>query len=260
MPVPLETSSATIQKPPRSSALSLNGLPIYSASGFDMLDILARVATRPQPKIAIGPVDMSCAFLVVDVTRDDSPIIYASHTFTELTGYNEQEILGRNCRFLQAPPGVQLAKGGAREHTDIDSVTQMAQNVSVNRECQVTLVNYRKSGEAFINCVSIIPVIPSGNEPVRYHVGFQVDLAVQPLAIMRSVQNGSYITNYSSTPLPPVAFQSNKLSVRGLSKDMVDVIGRIGGNVPSGGMANESQDRHRLSLALLEECPGWFHY
>jgi hypothetical protein len=221
-----------------------------------MLDILARVATRPQPKIAIGPVDMSCAFLVVDITRDDSPIIYASQTFSELTGYSEQETLGRNCRFLQAPPGVPLEKGGTREHTDIDSVTQMAQNVSVNRECQVTLVNYRKTGEAFINCVSIIPVIPSGSEPVRYHVGFQVDLAVQPLAIMRSVQSGTYVTNYSLTPLPPVALQPSKLSVRGLSKDMADIIGRIGGTGSSSGVANESQDRHRLSLALLQECPG----
>ena len=221
-----------------------------------MLDILARIATRPQPKIAIGPVDMSCAFLVVDITRDDSPIIYASQTFLDLTGYSEQETLGRNCRFLQAPPGVPLEKGAAREHTDIDSVAQMAQNVSANQECQVTLVNYRKSGEAFINCVSIIPVIPSGNEPIRYHVGFQVDLAVQPLAIMRSVQNGTYVTNYSSTPLPPFALQSSKPSVRGLSKGMSDVLGKIPSSGLTSGVGNESQDRHRLSLALLEECPG----
>ncbi|PVF92786.1 hypothetical protein CPB86DRAFT_819350 [Serendipita vermifera] len=241
------------QKPPRASSLALNGLPIYSASGFDMLDILARVATRPQPKVALGPVDLTCAFLVVDVTRDDSPIIYASATFSELTGYTEAEILGKNCRFLQAPPGVSLERGGLREHTDIDSVAQMAQSVHANRECQVTLVNYRKNGEPFINCVSIIPIVPGGSEPVRYHVGFQVDLAIQPLAIMRSVQNGSYITNYSSTPLPPFMYQPNKLNIRAISKDMADVLNRTG-TIADPSSMNDSQDRHRLSLLLLEEC------
>lgn len=252
----ISTTSNLAQPParlPRSSALALNGLPIYSSSGFDMLDILARIATRPQPKVALGPVDMSCSFLVVDVTRDDSPIIYVSNTFTELTGYTEAEILGRNCRFLQAPPGVQLEKGGPREHTDIDSVTQMAQNLSLHRECQVTLVNYRKNGEAFINCVSIIPVIPGGNEPVRYHVGFQVDLAVQPLAIMKAVQTGSYVTNYSSTPLPPIIYQPNKLNLRAVSKDMSAIIGRIGGISPAS--MNDNQDRQKLSMTLLAESP-----
>ncbi|KAG8803859.1 blue light receptor [Serendipita sp. 399] len=241
------------QKPPRSSSLALNGLPIYSSSGFDMLDILARVATRAQPKVTLGPVDMSCAFLVTDVTREDSPIIYVSSTFTDLTGYTEEEIIGKNCRFLQAPPGVALEKGGPREHTDIDSVTQMAQNVSLNRECQVTLVNYRKTGEAFINCVTIIPIIPPGNEPVRYHVGFQVDLAVQPLAIMRSVQNGNYITNYSSAPLAPVLYQTSKLNSKLISKDMVEIMNRIG--VSSASTANDGQDRHKLSLTILGESP-----
>ena len=219
-----------------------------------MLDILARIATRPQPKITLGPVDMSCSFLVVDVTRNDSPIIYVSNTFTELTGYSEPEILGRNCRFLQAPPGVQLEKGGPREHTDLDSVTQMAQSLPLHRECQVTLVNYRKSGEAFINCVSIIPIIPGGNEPVRYHVGFQVDLAVQPLAIMKAVQTGSYVTNYSSTPLPPIIYQPNKFNLRAVSKDMSTIISRIGGISPAA--LNDNQDRQKLSMTLLAESPG----
>lgn len=226
-----------------------------------MLDILARIATRPQPKIQLGPVDMSCAFLVVDITRDDSPIIYASNTFSDLTGYPESEVLGQNCRFLQAPPGVKLEKGGNRDHTDMDSVTLMAQNCAQNRECQVTLVNYKKSGEAFINCVSIIPIIPGGNEPVRYQIGFQVDLALQPLAIMRSVQNGSYITNYSTTPLPPVLYQPVKLNMRALSKEMIEIVNKMGTGPASnlaatGASGMETLERYKLSLALLEDSPG----
>ena len=62
--------------------LPANGLPLYSASGFDMLHMLAKVATRPNPRIMLGPVDMTCSFVVVDVRRLDSPIVYASPTFT----------------------------------------------------------------------------------------------------------------------------------------------------------------------------------
>ena len=50
------------------------GLPIYSASGFDLLSLLARVVTRPYPKIYLGPVDLSCSFVVTDARRFDAPI------------------------------------------------------------------------------------------------------------------------------------------------------------------------------------------
>lgn len=67
-------------------APSSMGLPVYSASGFDLLSVLGRVANRPHPKIALGPVDLTCAFVVVDVRRYDRPIVYASSTFCALTG------------------------------------------------------------------------------------------------------------------------------------------------------------------------------
>lgn len=61
---------------------------LYSSSGFDMLGVLARVVARPNPQINIGPVDTSCSFLVVDARRYDMPIVFASDTFTKLTGYH----------------------------------------------------------------------------------------------------------------------------------------------------------------------------
>jgi hypothetical protein len=77
---------------------------LYSTSGFDMLGVLARVASRPNPRIVLGPVDLTCSFVVVDVKRYDHPIVYASPTFHRLTGYEQNEIIGRNCRFLQVRP------------------------------------------------------------------------------------------------------------------------------------------------------------
>ena len=71
-------------------------LPIYSTSGFDVMSILARVATRPHPKIILGPVDLICSFVIVDVRRYDRPIVYPSPSFYQLTEYEDHEVIGPN--------------------------------------------------------------------------------------------------------------------------------------------------------------------
>ena len=53
----------------------------------------------------LGPVDLNCSFMVCDLERKDTPVIYVSKAFETLTGYTSKEVLGHNCRFLQAPGG-----------------------------------------------------------------------------------------------------------------------------------------------------------
>lgn len=42
-------------------------------------------------------------FLITDPNLPDNPIVFASQGFLDLTGYPADQILGRNCRFLQGP-------------------------------------------------------------------------------------------------------------------------------------------------------------
>ena len=173
------------------------GLPVYSASGFDVLSILSRVVNRPNPTIQLGPVDLSCSFVIVDVRRYDCPIVYTSPTFCHLTGYSEQEVLGRNCRFLQSPAG-NVAKGEPRRFASQEAVSYMQKLLASSKECQTTLVNYRKGGQAFINLVTVIPVrggvhnLPEEADEIAYHIGFQVDLTEQPTRILDKLRDGSY--------------------------------------------------------------------
>ena len=179
------------------------GLPVYSASGFDVLSILSRVVNRPNPTIQLGPVDLSCSFVIVDVRRYDCPIVYASPTFCHLTGYNEREVLGRNCRFLQSPSG-NVAKGEPRRFASPEAVSYMRKLLSSSKECQTTLINYRKGGQAFINLVTVIPLrggvhnTPEEADEVAYHIGFQVDLTEQPTRILDKLRDGSYHSANSS--------------------------------------------------------------
>jgi PAS domain-containing protein len=67
----------------------------------------------------------------------DNPIIYASESFCLSTGYKNEEIVGRNCRFLQG------------EKTDQKEVARMRRAIRGKTEVTVKVVNYRKNGTAY---------------------------------------------------------------------------------------------------------------
>ncbi|KAH9848294.1 hypothetical protein C2E23DRAFT_938995, partial [Lenzites betulinus] len=213
-----------------ASIPSALGLPVYSSSGFDLLSILARVVNRPYPKISLGPVDLSCSFVVTDTRRFDSPVVYASPTFYKLTGYDEHEVIGRNCRFLQAPGGL-VQRGAERPHTAPDAVAHLRKNIIADKECQVSIINYRKDGSAFINMVSVIPIRGGVHnsldeaDDIVFHVGFQVDLSEQPKAILSKLKDGTYLVNYSDKTHAALApgprdWRTSSMTMRGMSKDL----------------------------------------
>jgi len=175
-------------------------------SGFDLLLILAQVINRPDPKIMLGPVDPTCSLIVVNVRSYYDRIVYCSPAFCQLTGYEEYEVLGRNCRFLQSPDG-SVQQGDLRWHTDPEAVAHLKKSLMANKECQTSLANYRKDGTGFINLLTIIPITelvantPDEVDQVAYHVGFQADLTGQPNDVFQSLRDGSYIFNYSSNAL-----------------------------------------------------------
>ncbi|RMZ85374.1 hypothetical protein DV737_g774, partial [Chaetothyriales sp. CBS 132003] len=174
---------------------------VYSSSGFDMVGALMRVATRKKPEINIGPVDMSCAFVVCDIGKHDLPIVYCSDMFERLTGYSRSEILGRNCRFLQAPDG-KVESGVKRKYVDDRSVLYLKTQIQKRAEAQLSLINYRKGGQPFMNLLTMIP-IPWDTEAHRFFVGFQVDLVEQPGSLSGKNPDGTYSINYNCSDMPP---------------------------------------------------------
>ncbi|KAI7188490.1 hypothetical protein KC363_g5408 [Hortaea werneckii] len=173
----------------------------YSSTGFDMLGVLMRVATRPNPEINIGSVDLSCAFVVCDAEKDDIPIVYCSDNFERLTGYTKHMILGRNCRFLQSPDG-NVEPGVRRKYVDDDSVLYLKNMINLRREAQISLINYRRGGQPFMNLLTMIP-ITWDTEQVKFFVGFQVDLVEQPNAVTNKNPDGSYSINYQRAMTMP---------------------------------------------------------
>lgn len=153
-----------------------------------------RVATRPNPEINIGSVDLSCAFVVCDAEKDDFPIVYCSDNFERLTGYTRHMILGRNCRFLQSPDG-NVESGVKRKYVDDDSVLYLKNMINLRREAQISLINYRRGGQPFMNLLTMIP-ISWNSDQVKFFVGFQVDLVEQPNAVTNRNPDGTFSINY----------------------------------------------------------------
>lgn len=101
--------------------------------------------------------------ILTDPHQSDNPIVFANKAFLDLTLYEEEEVLGRNCRFLQ----------GAR--TDPESVTALRKTVAANESIALELLNYKRDGTPFWNAVFIGPVYDTtGN--LLYFFASQLDV------------------------------------------------------------------------------------
>nr|AML76928.1 putative LOV domain-containing protein [Lindenbergia philippensis] len=109
-------------------------------------------------------------FVITDPRLPDNPIIFASDSFLELTEYTREEILGRNCRFLQGP------------ETDQATVSKIRDAIREQKEITVQLINYTKSGKKFWNLFHLQPMRDQKGE-LQYFIGVQLDGSdhVEPL-------------------------------------------------------------------------------
>ena len=101
-------------------------------------------------------------FCLTDPRKADNPIVLASDGFVAVTGYSRQEIVPRNCRFLQ----------GAQ--TDRMATKRLRDAIDAQRETVELLLNYKKNGEPFWNLLYVAPLYDvDGN--LAYYIGGQIN-------------------------------------------------------------------------------------
>jgi PAS domain S-box-containing protein len=118
----------------------------------DRLRLLERAVTASTNSISI-----------TDPSRADGPLVYVNPAFERTTGYAAEEVLGRNCRFLQG------------EDRDQSALGELRAAIREERHCTVVLRNYRKNGSLFYNELSVYPVRDE-NDRVMNFVGVQNDI------------------------------------------------------------------------------------
>ncbi len=115
-------------------------------------DLLIKATNKSNEGITISAMD-----------QPDRPLIFVNDGFETLTGYLREEVVGKNCRFLQG------------NETDRKSVDELRRTVRNGEETTVELLNYKKDGTPFWNRLSITP-LQDENGVTTHYVGVQSDI------------------------------------------------------------------------------------
>ncbi|MEG3881354.1 PAS domain S-box protein [Microcoleus sp. herbarium7] len=100
---------------------------------------------------------------IADATKAHRPIIYCNPAFEKLTGYTPEEVMGRNCQFLQGPD------------TDRAELDRLRRSLRSGTEIKVILKNYRKDKTIFWNELTVSPVKDSDGK-LTHFIGVQNDI------------------------------------------------------------------------------------
>lgn len=123
------------------------------AQKVDELKLLGTVIDRSHFGISIA-----------DLKLPGMPLIYVNPSFTKVTGYKAEDVIGRKCRIFQ--DGI----------ADPETMKQINEALKNNTACTVEFLDKHQNGETFWNRLSLFPVVVEESEP-RYYVIFQNDIS-----------------------------------------------------------------------------------
>ncbi|MFD2628522.1 PAS domain-containing protein [Oceanobacillus kapialis] len=149
--------------------------------------------------------------IITDPTMKDNPIVFANQGFYNLTGYQESEIIGENCRFLQG------------EETDEASLQEIRDAIIAEQPVKVQLYNYKKDGTGFWNELSIDPMWVEEDQRT-YFVGVQKDVT-KDKENERQLEEHLKEIERISTPIVPVRDDASVLPLIGtMGEERLDTI------------------------------------
>ncbi|MBK8395902.1 MAG: PAS domain-containing protein [Leptospiraceae bacterium] len=119
---------------------------------------------------ALGAI--SQGVLLTDISRK---ITYMNKAFQDITGYNEEEVLGQTCKFLQGKETSQI------------SINEIKSALDKKLPIQIEILNYRKDGSKFWNELSIAPVLDARGNLIQY-VGVQKDISEKKLSELELIK------------------------------------------------------------------------
>ena len=105
---------------------------------------------------------MRMPVVITDPRQDDNPIVFANAAFYHLTGYAAEDVVGRNCRFLQGPA------------TSKDHIAMVREAIRRHEPIEIRLQNYRKDGKPFWNHLNLQPVFEKDGTLVHFFASLLV--------------------------------------------------------------------------------------
>jgi PAS domain S-box-containing protein len=105
--------------------------------------------------------------MVSDPRQIDNPVVLANQAFLDLTGFTADEVIGRNCRFLQGPDTEESAIATLRDALALG-----------DDHVEIEMLNYRQDGSAFWNQLAVSAVRSDSGE-LLYYFGSQKDVTAR---------------------------------------------------------------------------------
>lgn len=173
------------------SVASAGVLALFSGLIFSIARRVRR--TLLQNNMLVAAVEASpVGLLITNPQRRDMPITYVNAGFTHITGYSRDDVLGKNCRFLQGPG------------TDPGKVVQIREAIRQEQEISLELLNYRKDGTAFWNLLLVSPVFDPNQTLIAY-VGIQQDTTERKRLDRMKDEFVSTVSHELRTPLTSIS-------------------------------------------------------
>jgi PAS domain S-box-containing protein len=145
------------------------GVRHWQATYLDSADL------EDRGNIFFAAVEMTrMPMLITDPNQPDDPIVFVNNAFLDLTHYEEAQILGRNCRFLQGPD------------TDRRTVDEVREALREQRAVAVDILNYKADGTPFWNALFIGPIFDKAGK-LLYFFASQMDIT------QRRIHEQSYL-------------------------------------------------------------------
>jgi PAS domain S-box-containing protein len=111
------------------------------------------------------------AVLITEAEPLDAPgprIVYVNEAFTKMSGYSAEEVIGRSPRILQGPK------------SDRNELARLSNALRKWEACEITTINYKKSGEEFWINFSVSPVADK-NGWYTHWIAIERDVTIRKL-------------------------------------------------------------------------------
>ncbi|MBP2215145.1 bifunctional diguanylate cyclase/phosphodiesterase [Arthrobacter sp. CAN_C5] len=149
------------------------------------------------------------------ITDSTQAIVYVAASFTAMTGYEQAELMGRNCRFMQGPG------------TDPTTTRLMRDVLASGEVFEGEILNYRKNGSAFWTALKIIPMRVGVSTAITHYVSIQRDIS-NHVALLEELQNLALHDPVTGLPNRAAAERAVEEAVkRALNREVTVAVGLI---------------------------------
>lgn len=131
-------------------------------------DVTEQIESSRQLRLFKRSIESSSnGIIIVDAVKHDLPITYVNSAFERITGYVAEEVVGRNCRFLQ---------GDDSDPSNEQGLSEIRRGLKNGTDISTVLKNYRKDGHAFWNDLYISPLHDELGK-ITHFIGVQNDIS-----------------------------------------------------------------------------------